>query len=96
MNNSILHKIFFTLSLMLLSIGASAQEEGEKITVTGQVVDNTGETIIGATIMEAGTTNGVVTDFDGNFKIDVNSEKATLSVTYVGLQWQIIHVGFQS
>ena len=95
MNNSIFHKIFFTLSLMLLSIGASAQEEGGKITITGQVVDNTGETIIGATIMEAGTTNGVVTDFDGNFKIDVNSEKATLRVTYVGFQSQNIRVGSQ-
>ncbi|WP_192832078.1 carboxypeptidase-like regulatory domain-containing protein, partial [Segatella buccae] len=56
---------------MLLSLGASAQE---KITVTGTVVDATGEAIIGASVLEVGTTNGAVTDFDGNFKIQVKNE----------------------
>ena len=46
MNNNILHKLFLTLTLMLLTLGASAQD---KITVTGNVSDETGEPIIGAT-----------------------------------------------
>ena len=63
MNNNILHKFFLTLTLVLLTLGASAQ-----VTVSGNVSDESGEPIIGATVMEALTTNGVVTDFDGNFK----------------------------
>ena len=69
MNNNILHKLFLTLTLVLLTLGASAQ-----VTVSGNVSDESGEPIIGATVMEALTTNGVVTDFDGNFKIQVKNE----------------------
>lgn len=68
MNNNILHKLFLTLTLVLLTLGASAQ-----VTVSGNVSDESGEPIIGATVMEALTTNGVVTDFDGNFKIQVKT-----------------------
>ena len=55
----------------------------QTIEATGQVVDPTGETIIGATIMEKGTTNGTITDFDGNFKISVK-QGAMLVVSYIG------------
>jgi len=92
MNNNILHKVFLTLTLVLLTLGASAQD---KITVTGNVSDETGEPIIGATVMEALTTNGVVTDFDGNFKIQVKNEKATLKISYIGMIAQNIRVGNQ-
>ena len=92
MNNNIFHKLFLTLTLMLLTLGASAQD---KITVTGNVTDESGEPIIGATIMEALTTNGVVTDFDGNFKIAVKNENATLKISYIGMVAQSIRVGGQ-
>lgn len=92
MNNNILHKLFLTLTLVLLTLGASAQD---KITVSGNVSDESGEPIIGATVMEALTTNGVVTDFDGNFKIQVKNEKATLKITYIGMIAQNIRVGNQ-
>lgn len=52
-------------------------------TITGQVVDSKGETIIGANVMEKGTTNGTITDFDGNFTLNVSS-KATLVISYIG------------
>ena len=55
----------------------------QTIVATGQVVDQTGETIIGATVMEKGTTNGAITDFDGNFTINVK-KGATLVVSYIG------------
>ena len=87
--NNILNKLFLTLTLMLLSIGASAQD---KITVTGTVVDDNGETIIGASIMEVGTTNGTVTDFDGNFKIQVKNENAQLRISYVGFTTKTVKV----
>ena len=90
MNNNILHKFFLTLTLVLLTLGASAQ-----VTVSGNVSDESGEPIIGATVMEALTTNGVVTDFDGNFKIQVKNENATLKISYIGMIAQNIRVGNQ-
>ena len=59
----------------------------QTIVATGQVVDQTGETIIGATVMEKGTTNGAITDFDGNFTITVK-KGATLVVSYIGFNNQ--------
>ena len=61
------------------SISFAAQAE----IVNGVVLDDLGETVIGATIMEKGTTNGTITDFDGNFTIDVNSD--VIVVSYVGM-----------
>ena len=58
-----INKLFLLLSMVLLSVGASAQD---KVTVTGTVIDSNGEGIIGASVLEAGTTNGTITDFDGN------------------------------
>ena len=62
--------------------------------VTGQVADSQGP-VIGATIMEKGTSNGAVTDLDGNFTIDVKPG-ATLVVSYIGYKTQEIAVGNQS
>ena len=59
----------------------------QKIEATGTVVDQTGETVIGATIMEKGTTNGTVTDFDGNFKLSTASG-AKIVVSYIGFMTQ--------
>ena len=66
---------------LILSVTAFAQQ----ITVNGNVVDATGEPIIGATVRVAGQQGGVITDFDGNFQIKANSG-ATITVTYVGYQ----------
>lgn len=87
--NNIINKLFLTLTLVLLSIGASAQD---KITVTGTVVDGTGETIIGASVMEVGTTNGTVTDFDGNFKLQVKNENAQIRISYIGFTTKTVKV----
>lgn len=63
--------------------------------VTGTIIDSQGEPIIGATIFEALTKNATVSDFDGNFKINVKNENATLKISYVGFQSQSIRVGDQ-
>ncbi|MCD8292731.1 MAG: TonB-dependent receptor [Prevotellaceae bacterium] len=65
------------------------------ITVTGTVTDEKGEPIIGATVKEKGTSNGVITDFDGNFILNVAS-KAVLQVSYVGYSEQVIPVNGKS
>jgi TonB-linked SusC/RagA family outer membrane protein len=73
-------------------MGASAQD---KISVSGTVVDGKGEPIIGASVLEAGTTNGSVTDLDGNFKLSVSSDNSTLRISYIGFQTQNIRVNGQ-
>lgn len=57
--------------------------------VTGHVADVNGESIIGATILEKGTTNGTVSDMNGNFTLNV-SQGATLQISYVGYVTQEI------
>ena len=55
----------------------------QKMEVKGIVVDQAGEAILGASIMEKGTTNGVITGLDGDFKISVQ-QGATLVISYIG------------
>jgi tonB-linked outer membrane protein, susC/ragA family len=62
--------------------------------IKGTVVDENGP-IIGATIREVGTTRATITDFDGNFSMDVASG-AQLEITYVGMKAQVVKVGSQS
>lgn len=59
----------------------------QKIEVSGTVVDQTGEAIIGATIKEKGTSNGTITDYDGNFRMSCNA-KSSLVVSYIGYETQ--------
>ena len=65
----------------------SAQQRVSAGVVTGQVVDSKGETVIGATVMEKGTTNGTITDFDGKFTLNV-SDNAILEISFVGFKTQ--------
>ncbi|MCR5579217.1 MAG: TonB-dependent receptor [Prevotella sp.] len=77
-----LKKLFLSLTVLLTSTIMYAQTE-----ISGTVVDATGETIIGATVMVKGTSNGTITDFDGNFKIKVEAGK-TLVFSYIGFETQ--------
>ena len=52
--------------------------------VSGTITDDQGVPLIGATIMEKGTDNGTITDIDGNFSFDVNSENPILEVSFIG------------
>jgi TonB-linked SusC/RagA family outer membrane protein len=63
--------------------------------VTGNVSDMNGEAVIGASILEKGTTNGTITDIDGNFTLNV-SEGTTLQISYIGYVTQEITVTGQS
>ena len=74
-----LKRFLMSMTLIFASTIMYAQE------ITGTVVDATGEAVIGATVMEKGTSNGTITDFDGNFKLKV-SEGATLVFSYIGFR----------
>ena len=59
-------------------------------TVKGKIVDSNGEPIIGASVVEKGTTNGTITDIDGNFVLSMPNDKGLLNVSYVGYLSQTV------
>ena len=68
--------------------------QAQKIQVKGNLVDGTGEPLIGATVKVKGNAGvGAVTDFDGNFIISVPSENSTLVFTYVGMKTKEVKIG---
>ena len=78
-------KPLVVLLLAMLSIGMRAQ-----VTVSGTVLDSAGETLIGVTVMEKGTSLGCTTNIDGQFTLDVKSPKSVLVFSYVGMDTQEI------
>lgn len=68
----------------------SSQQSLKK--VTGHVIDNNGEPIIGASVKVKGTTNGTITDMDGNFTLSTNSDNSTIEISFVGYQSKTIKI----
>tara|TARA_R110002033_G_scaffold122333_2_gene164957 strand:- start:2591 stop:4945 length:2355 start_codon:yes stop_codon:yes gene_type:complete len=64
-----------------------------QIIVTGKITDNTGEPLPGANVLEKGTSNGVISDFNGNYQLLTTTENAVLVISYVGFESQEINVG---
>ena len=79
---SLFRRLMLSFFFLLASTLAFAQTEA-----SGTIVDNIGEPIIGATVMEKGTSNGTVTDIDGNFRLKTASG-ATLVISYIGFATQ--------
>ena len=76
---------FCLLCIALLgTVSPAFAQEGKKI--TGHVVDDTNEPLIGASILVVGTSTGVITDLDGNFNIIVPSGATALQISYVGYE----------
>lgn len=76
--------LFFLVAVISLSVSA------QNVAVTGTVTDKTGETVIGASVVEKGNAgNGTITDIDGNFSLNVPAN-ATLVFSYVGMKSQEI------
>ena len=78
--------------LLTYSLGTWAQS----ITLKGIVKDDFGESIIGASVLQKGTTNGTVTDLDGNFTLTVPNKNAVLVISFIGYLTQEITVGNQT
>ena len=81
-------KLLLPIVILFMGISVAFAQK----TVSGNVVDDQGIPLPGATILEQGTTNGVSSDFDGNFSIEV-AEGAVLVISFVGYQTQEITVG---
>ena len=82
--------LYATESGISVSNGSLSSSSVAKVTTTGQV-DAKGEPLIGVSILEVGTTNGTITDIDGNFTLSVN-EGATLEISYIGYKTQTLPV----
>ncbi len=67
----------------------------QKKTITGVVTDDLGEPIIGANVIEKGTTNGIITDINGKFTLDI-APGAVIQFSYIGYNTQEVKVGNQS
>lgn len=80
-----------TLGIMLLSVLFATQANAQNITVTGTVTDNLGP-VIGASIQVEGTSNGCITDIDGNYNLPNVPAKSTLVISYIGYQTQKVAV----
>lgn len=83
-----LHKgLLLTLMALVLTLGASAQNK-----VTGRVVDENDQPVIGANVIVSGTTQGASTDIDGRFTLPIRKD-ATLQISYLGYKTQEVRVG---
>ena len=81
-------KIFTLLFLAALSLGLYAQKQ-----VSGVVVYENGEPIVGASIQAKGTTQGTISDYDGKFEMEVPESVKTLVISYVGMATQEVPAG---
>ena len=85
---SSLQRLFFLALLSIIAIGVYAQGK----TVSGTVLDKSGESVIGASVVVKGTTNGTITDFDGKFTLSNVPNDASLEISFVGYKTQVIPV----
>lgn len=85
---SSLQRLFFLALLSIIAIGAYAQGK----TVSGTVLDKSGESVIGASVVVKGNTNGTITDFDGKFTLSNVPNDASLEISFVGYKTQVIPV----
>lgn len=86
MSDNLKHFRMALLAILLFVAGAVQAQ-----TVKGNVTDDAGEPIIGATVMEQGVTgNGTVTDIDGNFTLQLKGKSKKVNVSYVGMKTQSV------
>ena len=76
-------RIYQSILALTLGLFLSMSAWAQQIAVNGHVKDSTGEPVIGANVLEKGTTNGTITDIDGNFRMQA-PKGATLVISYVG------------
>lgn len=84
-------KLIMILTCIIASVGLSVAQTTTK--VSGTIVDDTGETVIGASVVAKGTTVGTVTDVDGKFSLNIPSDKKTLVISLIGLRTKEVAAG---
>ena len=89
---AICRRFLFVALMAVVSLSAAAQGK----TVSGKVIDQAGDPMIGVTVMVKGTTNGTATDFDGMYELRNVAQNSTLVFSYVGCVTEEVRVGGQS
>lgn len=97
-NNYVLPMILFCSALTFSPLGVAQAHATTNVvqqakTVKGTVVDETGEPVIGASVMVKGTSVGCATDLDGNFTLQNVKPEQTLTISYIGYTAQTIAIG---
>lgn len=85
-------KVFVTVALCLVAVDAFSQSTK---TISGKITDASGVPVIGASVIEAGTSNGVISDLDGNYKVTVK-DNASIEVSCIGYTTQKLPVSGRS
>ena len=81
------------LVCLMAAVGLNAQHVVKGTVIDG---DSSNDALIGATVLEKGTTNGTTTDFDGKYELTVSSKDAVLEFTFIGYATQEIKIDGQS
>lgn len=88
---------FFSLSSPIVSFAANSVQDTQSVqqqkTVQGSILDENGEPMIGVSVVVKGTTTGTITDFDGNFSLNVPASAKTLVISYIGYKTQEMAIG---
>ena len=79
-----------------LSLHAEIESVQQSKVIKGRITDETNEGVVGANVLVKGTTNGVITDIDGNYSISVSGNNAILVISFIGYKTQEIKVGNQT
>ncbi len=82
-------KFLFTLIMLVCIVGFAAAQR----TITGKVTSKSGEPLVGVSVVVKGTTNGAITDLDGNYTLQVPNNATTLVYSYVGSTTKEIPIG---
>ncbi len=88
-----------TLLLLICTtvlLSSSVMAEDQQKNVTGRITDNTGQALPGVNILEKGTVNGVMSDVDGKFSLNVASANSVLVFSFIGYVSQEVTVGTQT
>ena len=96
---SIIAVLFFSFSEHGVAAemgGAEVADIQQQRAVSGRIVDQTGEPVIGATIIEVGTTNGTITNLDGEYTLHLTTAAPALNISFIGFEEITVNVGNQS
>ncbi len=83
--------VLLAIFVQFFIISPAFSQQGNPITVTGNITDENGEPMIGVNVIEKGTLNGIITDIDGNYTLTVNSND-TLQISFIGYSVRYIPV----
>lgn len=84
-------KHYYSILFLWILFPLVSLAQGGK-TLTGTVQDETGEGLIGATVVEEGSSKGTVTDFDGNFSLQLSGAAKSVKVSYVGYKTKVLQI----